>query len=418
MSNADIVVVGAGAAGLFAAIHAARGAPHARVVAIDSAKSLGAKILVAGGGRCNVTHREVSEGDYCGSSSPLIRRVLRQYCVAETIAFFAQHGVALKEESTGKLFPTTDKARTVLDALLSAAASSGVTIQNPCRVESIVRPKDDAHSFEVCTASGPLTAKRVIVATGGMSLPKSGSDGSGYALAKALGHSMTPMVVPALVPLTLPDGHWLRTLSGLALDARVQVVPPASQRTKVAEGPVLCTHFGLSGPAILDISRHWIFAHEADSSSTLRVNWLPRFTPESLDEQLLASRGQSLLAAMRGLLPDRFLRELCAQTGVDPSCGVQQIPRTARVAFVRAATTCEVPISGTRGFTAAETTAGGIPLHEVDQATMESLRCPGLHLCGEVLDVDGRIGGFSFQWAWSSAFVAGTAAAAALTARA
>jgi len=414
-SHADIAIVGAGAAGLFAAIHAARLAPRARIVALDSARTLGAKILVAGGGRCNVTHRAVSERDYFGGSRQQIRRVLRRFGVRETVAFFASCGVDLKEEETGKLFPTTDKARTVLDALVGAASAAGVEVVHPCRVESITPAHVGEDRLLVQTASGSLAARRVIIATGGKSLPKSGSDGSGYALAQALGHSLTPLVLPALVPLTLPGGHWILSLSGLALDARVHAVAASGERLHSCEGAVLCTHFGLSGPAILDISRHWLHAAESDAEARIEINWLPRFSPETLDAHLLSARGTSVSAAMHGLLPERFFRALCTVACVDPAMGVQQVSRAARLALVRLATACELRPSGTRGFVAAETTAGGVPLDEVDLATMNSVCCPRLHLCGEILDVDGRIGGFSFQWAWATGFIAGSAAAAALT---
>ncbi len=414
--SADIAIIGAGAAGLFAAIWAAREGPALKVVAIDSARTLGAKILVAGGGRCNVTHHAVDERDYSGGSPELIRRILRRYPVESTIEFFAECGVQLKREETGKLFPTTDKARSVLDALVSAAHSAGVTILHPLRVESIAQVEN---GFEIHFGEECMHARTVILCMGGMSLPKSGSDGHGFTIARSLGHSVTQLIVPALVPLTLPSDHWLTTLSGLALPAELTAIRAdgAQARSSAGKpippvcGAVLCAHFGLSGPAVLDVSRHWLHLLDVDPNARLRINWMPGLRSESLEQEFVQTKGQSVLSFLKGKLPERFLRAACLQATVDPASGVQQLTRERRSSLVQILTACEVIPNGTRGFTAAETTAGGVPLAELNIDRLESLKCPGLFLCGEMLDVDGRIGGFSFQWAWASGFVAGTAAA-------
>ena len=227
METCDIAVIGAGAAGLMAAIHAARTAPNTRVLALDGAAKLGAKILVAGGGRCNVTHDTVDASAYAGSTPNAIAKVLRAFDVADTIAFFDSLGVPLRREETGKLFPVSNRARTVLDALLGAAREAGATLLHPRRVESL------AHTDEVFLiggAWGHLQASRVILATGGKALPRSGSDGSGYGLAQALGHTLTPRIFPALVPLLLPDGHFLRELSGLSVEGALTVTAGSGKR--------------------------------------------------------------------------------------------------------------------------------------------------------------------------------------------
>ncbi len=414
----DVVVIGAGAAGLFAATWAAREVAGLKVVAIDGARTLGAKILVAGGGRCNVTHHAVDERDYSGSTPILIRRILRRFPVESTIEFFSQAGVILKREETGKLFPTTDRARSVLDALVSTAHTAGVEILHPQRIDSVHQIEN---GFEVTGVGFSAFAKTVVLSTGGMSLPKSGSDGHGFEIARALGHSVTPLVVPALVPLTLSSDHWLTALSGLALPAELVVIGSegspsrrtASRPSIPISGAVLCTHFGLSGPAILDISRHWLHHLSIDPGARLQINWMPGTNSESLDRELVQTKGQSLLSVLRNRLPERFLRAICAQANVDPVAGVQQMTRDRRSALVKTVTSCEITPIGTRGFVAAETTAGGVPLSEMAIEGLESIKCPRLFLCGEMLDVDGRIGGFSFQWAWASGFVAGSAAARA-----
>ncbi|MSQ91285.1 MAG: NAD(P)/FAD-dependent oxidoreductase [Phycisphaerales bacterium] len=420
MSDAtvDVAVVGASAAGLFAAIWAARETKGLRVLAIDSARTLGAKVLVAGGGRCNVTHHAVESSDYRGSSPELIGRILRRFPVESTVEFFEECGVTLKREESGKLFPTTDRARSVLDALLTAAHSAGVELCHPLRVESISRTPT---ALVICCGETRFSAKTVVLCTGGMSLPKSGSDGHGFEVARTLGHSITARIDPALVPLTLASDHWLTALSGLALPAELQAIGSdgASARdgsgkpVARTEGAILCTHFGLSGPAILDVSRYWLQLLALDGGARLRINWLPSTRAEALEDELMRTKGQSVLTLLRSRLPERFLRAACAQAGVDPADGIQQLTRDKRSLLVRVLTACEITPTGTRGFTAAETTAGGVPLAELNLDRLESLKCPGLFLCGEMIDVDGRIGGFSFQWAWASGFVAGTAAARA-----
>jgi predicted Rossmann fold flavoprotein len=408
--TADIAIVGAGAAGLFAAAWAGRvvrdAGGHASIVAVDGARKLGAKILVAGGGRCNVTHWKVGEADFAGSTPPAIRRVLARFTVDDTVAFFAAAGVELKREDTGKLFPVTDSARTVLDALVREATHAGCELVHPARVDAIGR---DAEGFLLATPIGRIRAGRVILCTGGRSLPKSGSDGGGHALAAALGHSLTAPIVPALVPLLLPAGHWITELSGLTLPTEVVLCEASGRRLKACTGSTLCTHTGLSGPAVLDISRHWLVARTTSPAAPrLTINWLPGLTPEAAERLLLAAAGRPAVAAVREHLPDRLARRLCELAGV-PAGG--DLPRDARKRLVELLVATPLDVTGDRGFTVAEATAGGVPLSEVRLDTMESRICPGLHLAGEVLDVDGRIGGFNFQWAWASGFLAGTAAA-------
>ena len=411
--DADVLVVGAGAAGLFAAIWAGRTSRalgrRLTIVAVDGARKLGAKILVAGGGRCNVTHHAVSEADYAGGTPPAIRKVLGRFTVADTVRFFAESGVEFyREADTGKLFPVTNSSRTVLDALVREAAAAGVQLVHPARVTRLDR---GSGGFVAATPAGDVHARRVIVCTGGRSLPKSGSDGGGFELARMLGHALTDPIVPALVPLLLPPGHWITALSGLALPATLTLRGGTGKRLHETTGATLCTHVGLSGPAVLDVSRHWLVVRHADPAATLTINWLPGETAESLDRMLVRERSRGAAAVLRERLTDRLARGLCDAAGA-PQAG--DLTREARRSLVAAVTATPLPIAGDRGFTVAEATAGGVPLAEVRLETMESRICPGLHFAGEVLDVDGRIGGFNFQWAWASGFVAGVAAARAV----
>jgi predicted Rossmann fold flavoprotein len=400
----DVIVVGAGAAGLYAAIHAGRSG--ARVLVLDGARTIGAKILVAGGGRCNVTHHAVDEKAYAGASSNAIRKVLRRHGVDETVAFFEAQGVTLKREDTGKLFPTTDRARSVLDALLRAASDAGVEIRFPRRVLEVARVGD---GFEVSGEWGAERAPHLVLATGGKALPRSGSDGLGYEFARRFGHTITDHVRPALVPLILPGGHPLRELSGIAVPATLTLRGGTGKNLKAFTNSLLCTHFGLSGPCALDMSRYWRASLIEDPDTALQVNFLPGETESGLDTRLLANPSRTPLSLLRDELPERFVRSICDLAGIDPQGKLGQLTRDRRRALVRACVALDLPIEGDRGFTHAEVTMGGVPLREVRLETMESRACPGLHLIGELLDVDGRIGGFNFQWAWSSGYIAGTA---------
>ena len=387
----DIAVIGAGAAGLMAAIHAARGA---RVVAIDSAKRIGAKILISGGGRCNLTNEVVTAKDFNGMQNG-IAKVLRTFDVASTIAFFEDLGVPLKREETSKIFPVSNRARDVVDALLRAAEEAGVVIVSGTPVTSI------EPGFLV---NGSIRANRVILAAGGRSVPKTGSDGSGYALARSLGHTVTT-TFPALVPLIVESGHWITQISGTSVDAELMVKSPTGRVLHRHRGSMLLTHFGLSGPVVLDISRHWI----ANQPATLSANFLPGETFDSLEAALLDAGRRNpratVFSVLRGRLPERLIMQLASDTPLG------RMTKEERRAIVRDLVDHTLPVIRDRGFDYAEVTAGGVPLEEIDLATMASRVCPGLYLCGEILDVDGRIGGFNFQWAWASGRVAGRAAA-------
>jgi predicted Rossmann fold flavoprotein len=407
--EADVVVVGAGAAGLMAAIQAARARPGLRVVALDGAARPGAKILISGGGRCNVTHRAVSADDFNGSTRPAIARILRRFTVDDTRRFFADEGVLLHEEPTGKLFPVTNRAATVVDALLDAARRAGVQLVHPCRVEAVAR--QPGH-FALSTTRGPVRAARVILATGGLSVPKTGSDGRGYEIAASLGVPLTPRRLPALVPLTLPDGHWVRALSGVTTPVRLTVRSGTGRHLAQSTGSLLCTHQGVSGPAVLDISRHWLDAREDDPDAALGVDWCPGRPAAETDRCLLSLGARTCRHALSPPLPERLAEALVAAAGVVPTATGATLTRDCRRRLVREVHDGVLPVNGTRGFAVAEVTAGGVPLSALRLDTLEARACPGLHICGELCDVDGRLGGFNFQWAWASGTVAGRGAAA------
>jgi predicted Rossmann fold flavoprotein len=400
----DLAIVGAGAAGLTAAIFARRRARELaadiRIATVDGAAKIGAKILISGGGRCNLTHHTVAADDFNGASRNAIARILRTFSVEQTSAFFRDLGVELKREETGKLFPTTDRARTVLDALLSESGD----VRPGCRVTAI-RP-----AFVIDTASGQLRSRAVVVATGGRSIPKTGSDGAGYDMVRALGHSVSA-VWPGLVPLVLPRGHWLTSLSGVSLDVELALARPGGRILRRERGSMLFTHFGLSGPVVLDMSRHWIAA----GNGALAANLLPGLEFAEVESMLAARPRTTMQAILEAHLPPRLADAvLIREARVEPSRRGAQLTREERRRIAHAVTALPLPVAGDRGFDYAEVTAGGVPLDEIDPRTMESRKCPGLYLCGEILDVDGRIGGFNFQWAWASGRLAGISAVDAI----
>ncbi|GIW74193.1 MAG: aminoacetone oxidase family FAD-binding enzyme [Phycisphaerales bacterium] len=414
-SPADIAIVGAGAAGLMAAIAAGRTALWAgrplRIVLLDGAGKVGVKILVAGGGRCNVTHHVVDERQYAGTSRNSIRKVLRGFTVQQTIDLFAQLGVTLKKEPTGKLFPTTDRAQTVLDALLNEVHALGVRLVHPWRVGSVQRT-GDGFLLGRLDETQTLLARRLILCTGGKALPRSGSDGGGYRLAQELGHQTTQAIFPALVPVVVgPSSAWLTALRGVSCSAGVEVRSGSGRRLVRFENDLLCTHFGLSGPAVMDASRYLTEQRRTDPNATLWIDWLPGERADRLDDCLLSLGRATPASMLRERLPDRLARALCEQAGVEPSKPASTIPRQARKRLAHALVGMPIEVVGDRGFSHAETTAGGVPLTQIDPATMASRACPGLWLAGEILDADGRIGGFNFQWAWSSGHLAGRHAA-------
>lgn len=410
----DVAVVGAGAAGLAASIFAAEAATKdgraRRIVLLDGAKTIGAKILVSGGGRCNVTHEVVSPIDFFGNRH-IIKNVLAALSVEQTVTWFASLGVELKREETGKLFPVTDKARTILHALVNRCHTLGAHIRPDHRVIDI--KKSPEAGFILQHSQGTLRAEKVILATGGRSIPKSGSDGFGYSLARRLGHHVTA-TVPALVALTLDDRMFHKSLSGLSQE--VELTTGVKGRVLYRQtGSLLWTHFGISGPAVMNASRFWTLGREQGEPVEVYGNFLPGQTQEQakswLMEQTANNPRRSLLKTWTQQIPGRFAEALCSHIECDPKTAVAQLSRIDRDRLLVALTRFKFPVSQDRGWNHAEITAGGVPLEEINYQTMESRSVPGLYLIGEILDCDGRIGGFNFQWAWATGLLAGRAAA-------
>lgn len=406
-------MVGAGAAGLATAIFARRLNPSLSLALLDGARKPGAKILVSGGSRCNVTNVAVTERDFWGGPSTIVRRVLRALPVDRTVAFFEELGVRLHEEADGKLFPDTNRSRDVLDALLRELERVGATLLADHRVTDVTRAHDH---FRVVTNHGAVLATTVVMATGGLSLPKSGSDGAGLDIARRLGHTIAA-TTPALTPLVLDAVDPIHTrLSGVSIDTELAVWIDGAVAIRL-RGSMLWTHFGVSGPVALNASRHLLRAHADGRTAAITANFRPGRSFDDVDQELVRAGRTKPKAALQtvlaALVPTSMAEALLADSRIDGRIDMAHLTRDARRRLARALTQWPLPVTGARGYGVAEATAGGVVLTELDPATLQSRRCDGLYLVGEMLDVDGRIGGFNFQWAWSSAFVAARAIATA-----
>jgi predicted Rossmann fold flavoprotein len=421
----DVIVIGAGAAGLLAAARAAeRGR---RTLLLEKNRKPGVKILMSGGTRCNITQATDIRGIIAafGPSGKFLHSALAALSPQALVELFEQLGVRTKVEPTGKIFPVSDKALDVLQALLKRLQVSGATLALAEPVSTLART---SAGFEVATELRTLWAETMILTTGGRSYPGSGTTGDGYAWAAQWGHTIIPPR-PALVPITV-SAEWVRQLSGVTIpDVAVRVVePPAESATAsatsakrarsmaagglaAARGSFLFAHFGLSGPVILDVSRA-VSGHPRPASLILECDFLPAMKGEALKheiDQLTASAGgKQLVGLLPAELPRRLLEALFVQLDLPLERRAAEFGRQAREQLVAAIKQTRIAVLGTRGFEKAEVTAGGVSLHEVDSHTMASKLCPGFYLAGEVLDLDGPIGGYNFQAAFSTGWLAGS----------
>ncbi|MBI4971010.1 MAG: NAD(P)/FAD-dependent oxidoreductase [Candidatus Omnitrophica bacterium] len=399
----DCVIVGAGAAGLMTAITAARGG--AKVLVLDGKEKIGAKILMSGGTRCNVTNRLVSEKDYEGENKHAIRNVLRAFPSDQAVEFFRELGVRLELEPGGKYFPATHSAKTVLHALTKEIDRLGVTLYPHHKVNCVAF---DGACFHISGKNFLCAAKTLVLTTGGLSHPTTGSDGSGYQLAHSLGHDLI-RTTPALTPLVTTDAGW-KQLAGITLE-NVRLTLWVNQKKGISfAGGFLFTHFGFSGPAALNISRHWIHWKNQGADVTLAVNFLPDQTEESIRKYITGSK-KTAKNFLSDLFPDRLAAMLVKKNKISESETLSQLKREERELLIRSLFHFPLVVARLYGYEKAEATAGGVDLSEVDTRTMESRIQPRLFFAGEILDADGVIGGFNFQWAWASGYLAGRAVA-------
>ena len=395
----DVVIVGAGAAGLMTAIQAAQGG--LRVLLLEGRSKPGAKILMSGGTRCNVTNRAVSEKDFNSEHIRDVRNILRSFSNADTIRFFKGIGVDLVLEPTGKYFPSTNSGKTILEALLRRVYSLKATFLVDHKVNALCKKQE---GFMVHGDGFQYPGKKVVLTTGGLSYPATGSDGTGYRLAQSFGHSIVE-TTPALTPLTTRSQD-LKSLSGITLDTRLTLVVDG-RREIACEGSFLFTHFGFSGPVALDISRHYL---RAKGQKQITANFIPTHDEHSLQTHLTQIQKDIPRMAVKNVLvavmPQRLAELILKNAGIEGSQATGQLSKALRKTLVDQCLHYPLDVTGALGYSKAEVTAGGIDWAEVNPKTLESKLAPGLFFAGEMLDVDGRIGGFNFQWAWASGYVA------------
>ncbi len=402
-----VIVVGAGAAGSMAAIFAAQAG--ATTTLIERTRDGGRKILISGGGRCNVLPAHVDESRFVtDSSSNLLRKMLRSWPLAEQRHFFEHTlDIPLEEEvESAKLFPASHKARDVRDGLLRHARAVGVQLRMETRVTDLTPV---GSGWEVAIDTGePLRADAVIVATGGLSVPNTGSDGVGLAIMARLGHTMHPTYA-ALTPLTTIAPAF-NALAGISLPVSLSARSPA--HSAAWTGGFLFTHHGYSGPSVLNVSHVAVRgAGGPPADVQLRVQWTALGDAE-WEARLKPQGARTVTGAVRAELPDRLAAVLLAQAEVDATRVLSELRRDERHRLIDVLVRGELPWHGDEGYKKAEVTGGGVALGEVDARTMQSKRHPGLYLCGEVLDAFGPIGGYNFLWAWATGRAAGLGAAA------
>jgi len=401
-SALPVAVIGAGAAGLMAAIHAAgRGRP---VVLLERTRDGGRKILISGGGRCNILPARLDPARFVTESPPhLVRRVLAAWPLAGQRAFFEDRlGLPLVlEPESGKLFPASNRARDVRDRLVAAAHEAGAELRFGTTVAGIERSPG---SWRVLLQDqGPMEAGAVIMATGGLSVPSTGSDGFGLTIARQLGH-MIRETYPALTPL-LADPPVHAHLSGLSLDVRIEA--RVGNRRIRSEGGFLFTHRGYSGPSVLDLSHLAVRSRMAGAKrQELRVAW-SREGVETWASRLQQRSSRAVLSVLREAIPARLAEQLLEESLIEPGVQLAQLSRSSRQRLVNLLAAYPLPWTGDEGYRKAEVTGGGMALEEVDPGTLQSRICPGIYFCGEVLDVFGPIGGYNFAWAWVTGRSAG-----------
>lgn len=410
-----VAVLGGGAAGFFGAIACAEANPRQPVYLLEKSPKLLSKVRISGGGRCNVTHA-------CESAAQLVqhyprggrqlKEAFRQFGVADTIAWFAERGVVLKTEADGRMFPTTDSSETIARALEDAARRAGVRVLARTAADEVTTLPEGGFSLrlsgEGSAAIGPeLRVGHLLVATGGN--PKSAA----YDWLRALGHSIAEPV-PSLFTFNVPASP-LRELPGVSVPhARVVLAGEKLQY----EGPLLVTHWGVSGPAVLKLSAWGARRlHELSYHGTALISWVPTYTDDTLRAWTQAFRldnGKKQVTAHPQFgLPTRLWRTLVAEAGIGADARWNEVPAKAQNRLLELLLRTPLQVRGKTTHKDEFVTCGGIPLSEVNLATMESRRVPGLHFAGEVLDIDGVTGGFNFQAAWTTGFLAGVALAKA-----
>ena len=393
----DAIVIGAGAAGLMCALTA--GARGKRVRVLDHAERVGKKILMSGGGRCNFTNTGTSPGNFLSANPHFCKSALARYTPEDFIALVDRHGIAWHEKELGQLF-CDDSASHIVRMLLDECEQAHARVLTHCAVTAVTRSEGDG-TFAVASSRGQFFAENLVVATGGLSIPRIGATGFGYALARQFGHSVLPTRA-GLVPLTLggPHAQALTELSGVALPVCVETQGVAFRNR------MLLTHRGVSGPAILQISSYW------QPPAPLRMDLLPEQDAETALREAQRDRPATELRTLLGeWWPKRFAQVFCAHwlPDIDPTRALRSLAPREVLTIAQALSHWSLPANGDEGYRTAEVTLGGVDTRELSSTSMQSQRVRGMYFIGEVVDVTGWLGGYNFQWAWASGHAAGLA---------
>jgi predicted Rossmann fold flavoprotein len=390
MHEFDAIVIGAGAAGLFCAgIAGQRGL---RVLLIDHAARRAEKIRISGGGRCNFTNRDCGPGQFLSDNPDFCRSALARFMPEDFIALVRRHGIAFREKHRGQLF-CDGSAEQIIALLLSECAAGAVQHWQPCRVQAVRRHDS---GFALDTEHGPVRAAQLVVATGGLSIPKLGATDFGYRLARQFGHRLVEPR-PGLVPLTFDAAAWapFSTLAGVSLEVAIEA-GSGKRRQRFVED-LLFTHRGLSGPAVLQASSYWREGQALHIDLAAGQDLAARLAQDKAVSR--RQLGNQLAAYLPQRLADAWLKSL----GLDPACPMPQLRDRQLAVLAASLRAWQVTPEGSEGWRKAEVTLGGVDTRELSSQSLQSRLVPGLHFIGEVVDVTGWLGGYNFQWAWASA---------------
>lgn len=403
----EVIVIGGGPAGMFAALFAARNG-H-KVTLIKKNEKLGKKLYITGKGRCNITNAGDMEDlfDHVVSNPKFLYSAFYSFDNQMVISFFEEHGLSTKVERGNRVFPVSDHSSDVIAALQRALLSQKVEILLYTKVERLL-VEEECIKGVVLSNKKELYADAVIVATGGLSYPTTGSTGDGYRFAEESGHRIKN-TTPSLVPFEVKE-NWCRGLQGLSLK-NIRIAIKKEKKTVYDDfGEMLFTHFGVSGPVILSASAA-IRPEEIEKGLSLFIDLKPALDEDTLDKRVLKdfeeAKNKQFKNAVSHLFPTKLIPVMIELSGIDPDKKVNEISKEERKAFVHLIKNLELTITGTRGFKEAIITKGGVSVKDVNPSTMESKLIRGLHFCGEVLDLDAYTGGYNLQIAWSTGYLAG-----------
>ena len=389
-SKFDVVVLGAGAAGLFCAgIAGQRGL---KVLLIDHADKVAEKNRISGGGRCNFSNRDTTPAQFLSANPDYCRSALARYTTADFLDLVRRHGIAFHEKHKGQLF-CDDSSEQIIAMLLAECDSGAVQRWQPCAVAAL-RASDAG--FEIDTDRGTVQASQLVVATGGLSIPKIGATDFGYRLARQFGHKIVEPR-PALVPLSFDTETWAPFVPLAGASLAVDIATGSARRKTSFREDLLFTHRGLSGPAVLQISSYW------QPGEALTIDLLPGADAAQWLREAKQQSKRQLGNALAGLLPQRLADAWLTRLGMDAAKPMPELRDRDLQRLAESLSHWTLTPSGTEGFRKAEVTAGGVDTRELDSRSMASKRQPGLHFIGEVVDVTGWLGGYNFQWAWASA---------------